>query len=157
MRPGSFLRLLAAAAALAAIGGPGAARADEAAVPAGLAIFDRTCAACHQAGGKGTPGVAPPLAGTLGFAASEDGRRYVAGVLTQGLSGRLASRGQVYLGAMPMQAAMTDADLADVANYLARDLNGAAAAPFTPEDFAKARVSRTTHKDLRELRERLLK
>jgi mono/diheme cytochrome c family protein len=135
-----------------------AAHADSVAVPAGLATFDRICAACHQAGGTGTPGVAPALAGTLApLVAADDGKRYIAGVLTQGLSGRIASQGQMFMGAMPSQATLSDAELADVANYLARDLNGAPASPFAAADFAQAREAKAPHKDLRDLRQKLIK
>lgn len=134
-----------------------AAHAAEEAMPSGRAVFERQCMACHQAGGKGMAGLAPALAGTLEAAVgSVDGRRYVAQVLVHGLSGRIVSQGKVMALAMPAQAALSDADLADVANHLARDLNGAAASAFTVADFAQARTTRPTHKDLRELRERVL-
>jgi mono/diheme cytochrome c family protein len=146
--------LLAALGALAFTG----ARADTPAVPAGQAVFDRVCAACHQSGGKGNPGVAPTLAGPLApLFAGADGKRYVAGVLTQGLSGKISSSGEMFMGAMPTQAALSDAELTDVANYLARDLNGAADAPFSADDIRQARTAKAPHKDLRALREKLLK
>lgn len=133
------------------------AHAAEDAVPAGRAVYERHCVACHQAGGKGMAGLAPALAGTLEAAVnSVDGRRYVAQVLIHGLSGRIVSQGKVMALAMPAQAASSDADLADVANHLARDLNGAAASAFTVADFVQARATRPTHKDLRDLRERVL-
>ncbi|MDC8786385.1 c-type cytochrome [Roseateles koreensis] len=125
-------------------------------VPAGQAVFERQCVACHQAGGKGMAGFAPALAGTLAHAfETEDGRRYVTWVLLNGLSGRILSQGQTFTGAMASQAALSDAELADVGNHLARDLNGAATAPFTAEDFARARVKTVPHKEIRELRARL--
>jgi mono/diheme cytochrome c family protein len=154
MRARNTLLLIAALGALAATG----ARADTASVPAGQAVFDRVCAACHQSGGKGTPGLAPALAGPLSpLFAHDEGKRYVAGVLTQGLSGKISSRGESFMGAMPTQAALSDADLVDVANYLARDLNGAAATAFSADDFAQARTAKAPHKELRDLREKLLK
>ena len=151
----SFSRLLVAlTAGIAAT----IAHAAEPVAPAGLAVFDKQCAACHQAGGKGMPGLAPALAGTLAAAvASDDGRRYLAQVLIHGLSGRIVSQGQTFNGAMPGQFALSDAELADVANYLARDLNGAASPVFGPEDFVRARAPKPSHKELRELRERLPK
>ena len=58
---------------------------------------------------------------------------------------------------MPGQAGLSDVDLANVANYLARDLNGTAELVFSADDFVRARATKPTHKELRELRERLLK
>jgi len=127
-------------------------------VPQGLAAFNRQCIACHQSGGKGMAGLAPALAGTLAnVVAKEDGRRYVTRVLINGLSGRIVSQGQVFVGAMPAQLLMSDDELSAVANYLAQDLNGAAQSIFSSDDFVQARAATTTHKQLRELREQVLR
>ena len=132
------------------------AAAWDASVPQGLAAFNRQCIACHQSDGKGMAGLAPALAGTLAnLLAIDDGRRYVTLVLIHGLSGRIVSQGQVFVGAMPAQLLMSDDELAAVANYLAQDLNGAAQSIFSSADFTQARSAVTTHKQLRELRERL--
>ena len=142
-----------AIAAAAAIGGNAFAQVDAA---AGQAFFDKNCAACHQAGGKGQAGLAPPLAGVLGpILGPEDGQQYVLQVLVHGLSGKIVSQGQVFNLAMPPQGTFSDAELAAVATYLGT-LNGSAVA-FTPEDVARARAAKVTHKQMREVRDRLLK
>ena len=124
----------------------------------GKIVFDRTCAACHQAGGKGMAGLAPPLADTLApLLNNEDGRRYIAQVMVHGLSGRIVSQGQTFNLAMPIQAGLSDADLSDVANYIALELNGQIAATFKPEDIESARRNKAGHKEMRERRDRLLK
>ena len=124
----------------------------------GSSIFRNTCAACHNASGEGTAGIAPALAGTLApFGKSEEGRRYIAQVLLGGLSGRIVSQGQVFMGAMPPQSALSDTDLAAVANYVVKDLNGGAADSFSSAEFAAARGTKLSHKELREMRERLSK
>jgi mono/diheme cytochrome c family protein len=140
------------AAALAACGNAFA-QAD---APAGQAFFDKNCAACHQPGGKGLAGLAPALAGTLApLLAHDEGRQYVVQVMVHGLSGRIVSQQQMFNLAMPPQPMFSDAELADAARYVA-SLNGSSA-KFSPEDVAGARASKPTHKQLRELRERLLK
>ena len=124
----------------------------------GLAVFNQACAACHQPGGKGMAGLAPPLAGALApLLARDEGRRYLAQVLVHGLSGRIVSQGQVFNLAMASQSALSDAQLAAVANYIARDLNNSEGRGPTVEDIAAARGAKPSHKDLRELRDRLLK
>lgn len=147
-------KLLAAACVLAV---SAFAHAADVTVPAGLAVFNANCVACHQAGGQGMPGLAPALAGPLApMLSAADGNRYVSLVLTQGLSGKIVSAGQAFNGAMPAQTALSDADLAAVANYVARDLNGVAASNFTADDFAKAKATKVAHKDLREMRARAM-
>lgn len=122
----------------------------------GQSFFDKTCAACHQPGGKGLAGLAPPLADTLGsLLAQDEGRQYLAQVMVYGLSGRIVSQKQVFNLAMPPQGTFSDDELAEAARYVAA-LNGSSA-KFGPEDIARARASAVSHKQLREVRERLLK
>jgi mono/diheme cytochrome c family protein len=123
---------------------------------AGQAFFDKNCAACHQPGGKGLAGLAPALAGTLApLLAHDEGRQYVVQVMVHGLSGRIVSQQQVFNLAMPPQPMFSDAELADAARYVA-SLNGSSA-KFSPDDVARARASTPSHKQLRQLREQLLK
>ena len=146
------IRTLALAAAFG-IAGPAFAQADTA---AGQAFFDKNCAACHQAGGKGQAGLAPPLAGSLGpLFAQDEGRLYLLQVMVHGLSGKIVSQGQVFNLAMPPQGTFSDAELAEAARYLA-SLN-ASNASFTPADVARARGTAATHKQMRDVRDRLLK
>ena len=124
----------------------------------GLAVYNQACAACHQPGGKGMAGFAPPLAGTLApLLARDEGRRYLAQVLVHGLSGRIVSQGQVFNLAMAPQAGLSDAELAAVAGYVARELNNSEGRGPTVEDIAAARAAKPSHKELREQRDRLLK
>ncbi|OYU99232.1 MAG: cytochrome C [Burkholderiales bacterium PBB5] len=134
------------------------ARAADTAAADGLVLFNQVCAACHQPGGKGMAGLAPPLAGTLApLLARDEGRRYLAQVLVHGLSGRIVSQGQVFNLAMAPHAALSDAELAAVAGYVARDLNNSESGSPTAQDIAAARAAKPSHKELRDLRERLLK
>ena len=99
-----------------------------------------------------------PLAGTLEpLLGREEGRRYLAQVLVHGLSGRIVSQGQVFNLAMAPQAGLSDAELAAVAGYIARELNNSEGRGPTVDDIAAARAAKPSHKELRELRDRLLK
>ena len=63
-------RVILAAAIVAATAG--AAQAD------GAAVFDTSCAFCHQAGGVGVPGQFPRLAGRVGaIAAKPEGKAFL--------------------------------------------------------------------------------
>ena len=146
---------IAAAALAAGLAASGSAFA-QAEPGTGQAFFEKSCAACHQPGGKGLAGLAPALADALGpLLAQEEGRQYLAQVMVNGLSGRIVSQKQVFNLAMPPQGTFSDAELAEAARYVA-SLNGSSV-KFGPEDIARARSSALTHKQLRELRERLLK
>lgn len=152
------MRRLSTLAALLALACtlPASAQTADAGTAPGRAVFQSRCAACHNSEGQGTPGIAPALAGTLAqHADSAEGRRYLSAVLLNGLSGRIVSQGQTFMGAMPSHAALSDAELAAVASYVTHDLNGSGAAAFSAEEFARARTDKATHKELRELRERL--
>ena len=144
--------LLVLATALLALA---SAHADD--VTPGQKVFEAHCIMCHQAGGKGQPGMAAPLAGVLASAlAQPDGTRYVQGVLLNGLSGRIVSQGQSYMLAMAPKRELSDQELADVANYVAQGLNAVAKAPFTPAGFAQARAQTMSHKELLALRKQWL-
>lgn len=138
--------------------GAAPATSDAARLARGAEIFGGVCFACHGAQGQGTVGIAPALAGPLAPAfASADGRGYVLRVLLHGLSGRIVSQGQTFVGAMPAQSNFHDDDLAAVGTHLAR-LNGLDQPPFSADDVVAARAEKPapSHKALRELRARVL-
>lgn len=150
-------RALVGAVLAAALAGPVAAQT---ATPAarGAEIFASNCFACHGAQGQGTAGIAPALAGQLSpVLARPEGRGYVLRVLLHGLSGRIVSQGQTFVGAMPTQAALSDADLVALGTHLAA-LNGQTGAPFDAAEVAAARAESPapSHKALRELRARVM-
>lgn len=89
--------------------------------------------------------------------ARPEGRGYVLRVLLHGLSGRIVSQGQTFVGAMPAQAALTDADLIAVGAHLAA-LNGREGMPFDVAEVATARAESPvpSHKALRDLRARVM-
>lgn len=65
----------------------------------GQAIFEKTCAACHQRDGLGKEGVAPPLVGSEWVL--EPGGQRLARIVLNGLSGPVSVQGRVWNLAMP--------------------------------------------------------
>ena len=117
-------RIVVAAALLAFSSAPAAAD--------GASLYAENCVACHQAGGVGTPGLAPPLVSdTLKKAGSVE-RDYVALVIIHGLSGPIKVKGKPYASAMPPRADFSDDDVAGLANYVSQDLNGLAGDQYKP-------------------------
>lgn len=111
-----------------AAGAPGAA-AD------GKAVFTANCVACHQATGKGLPGVFPPLDGSewvLGDA------HILANILLHGINGEITVAGASYKGQMPAFKRLSDLELAAVASYVRSEWSNKAGA-VKPELFDAAR------------------
>lgn len=105
----------------------------------GKQIFTANCVACHQATGKGLPGVFPPLDGSEWVAGNE---RTVANILLHGVSGELTVMGNPYKGAMPSFQQLSDAELAAVASYVRSEWSNKASA-IKSELFASERKSST--------------
>lgn len=93
--------------------------------------FVETCSGCHGVDAEGIPGLAPPLHNTKLWTQLGDQRdRYIAGVVTSGLSGKLVSRGETYQSvAMPSQAYLSTPDLVDITHYLMNDVNQLSGGP----------------------------
>jgi mono/diheme cytochrome c family protein len=81
----------------------------------GKAVFAAQCAACHQATGKGLPGVFPPLDGSEWV---QGDARTVANILLHGINGKISVAGAEYSGAMPSFQQLSDAELAAVASHV---------------------------------------
>lgn len=103
----------------------------------GKALFEANCAACHQASGEGVPGAFPPLKGNAAVA-SDDPGLHLRTVL-HGASG-VTIDGVKYASTMPPFAGqLSDADIADIANY-ERSSWGNHARPVTPAEVAALRA-----------------
>jgi cytochrome c6 len=101
---------------------PSAAMGD--APGAGKALFQKNCAACHQASGKGIPGAFPALAGNPFV---QGPAQDVATVLLQGRGG------------MPdFSASLSDEEIAAVLSF-ARSAWGNRAAPLASDDVGALR------------------
>lgn len=102
----------------------------------GAAVFSARCAACHQASGKGLPGVFPPLAGSEWVVGKE---HLLAAVVLHGISGELTVKGTTYNGAMPaFKDQLQDAELAAVLTHI-RSAWGNQADAITADAVAQAR------------------
>ncbi len=105
----------------------------------GKQVFAGNCASCHQATGKGLPGVFPPLAGSEWVTGDE---RVLANILLHGIDGELTVAGTTYKGSMPSFKQLGDAELAAVASYIRSEWSNAGA-PVKPETFAAERKAAT--------------
>lgn len=125
---------------------------------AGATVFRSACMACHGEGGSGIPGLAPPLAGSLGKQlAAPEAKDYLTHLLLSGMSGQLRVDGQVYNGIMPPQGAMKDAELVAVMTYVAAELNpGTPALTVDADDVAKARGTPMKPSQVHGLRKKLV-
>lgn len=81
----------------------------------GLAVYSRTCIACHGPDGKGVPGAFPPL----------DGADWLTGdptiparIVLGGLQGPIEVKGQKYQNIMPPHTDLKDGEIADVLTYV---------------------------------------
>jgi mono/diheme cytochrome c family protein len=111
--------------------------------PAGKSMFDAQCAVCHQAGGKGQDGLAPPLTEYPGkYAGVAAGRAQLASTVLHGMFGEIQVHDKSYNFKMPSFASASDEDLANVLNYIVFDLNAqhGDAKPFTAADIKAARA-----------------
>jgi mono/diheme cytochrome c family protein len=122
---------------IAELSGPVPAAAG--AVVDGKGVFAANCAACHQATGKGLPGVFPPLDGSEWV---QGDTRTVANILLHGINGKITVAGAEYSGSMPSFQHLGDAELAAVASYVRSAWsNKAQALPVTM--FAQERKAST--------------
>jgi len=80
----------------------------------GASLYGSNCAACHQQGGTGLPGVFPPLAGDH-LVVADDPTGHIDAVL-HGLLG-VEIDGVAYASPMPAFAHMNDDDLAAILNH----------------------------------------
>lgn len=146
MRRGLVIVSLAALCALGPVG----------AQPTGAALYAQHCAACHQADGVGTVGLAPPIKGEHWRKLGAE-RAYMAAVLVHGISGPIKIGGQTFVGSMPgLGASLDDTSLALIATHV-RTLQGAAdAKPYAEEEIRAVRAAGGSAPQTRDLRRRIL-
>jgi mono/diheme cytochrome c family protein len=81
----------------------------------GLAVYSRTCIACHGPEGKGVAGAFPPLDGSS-WATGDP--TIPARILLHGLQGPIEVAGQKFENIMPPLTDLKDAEIADVLTYV---------------------------------------
>ncbi len=110
--------------------------------PDGAQVFTANCVACHQAHGKGLPGVFPPLDGSEWVNGDE---RVLANILLHGVNGDITVAGQPFKGSMPPFAQLSDAELAAVLTHVRSAWSNKSGA-ISPELLAKERAAKLRDK-----------
>lgn len=108
----------------------------------GKTLFASNCVACHQATGKGLPGVFPPLDGSE-WVRGED--RVLVNILLHGISGEIEVSGASYKGMMPSFKQFSDAEIAAVTTHIRTQWSNTSK-PISAEQVAaeRAKEARTT-------------
>ena len=123
---------------------------------AGADIYRSACAMCHQDQAQGAAGVAPPLKGSY-WSKLAKVPAYVPGVLLAGMHGPIMTDDGPFNGVMPTQNRLGDAEIAALAAYLIKDVNGQSdAATVSAADVAALRAKPASVADLRALRKQAL-
>lgn len=102
----------------------------------GERVYNQQCITCHQADGKGVPGVYPPLRGT-GWVTGDKGR--LIRLVLDGMRGPIVVKGQQYDNVMtPHERLLNDEQIAAVLTYV-RQHFGNDASPVTPDEVMAVR------------------
>ncbi len=104
----------------------------------GKQLFTANCSACHQTTGEGIPGAFPPLKGNPAVD-DADPTLHLETIL-HGAHGKTIAGVQYGSVMPPFAGQLSDADIADIANY-ERSSWGNHAKPVTPADVAKVRAA----------------
>ncbi len=133
-----------AAAAPAPVAAPAAAgafvKASDEQMKRGLAVYSRTCIACHQPTGKGIPPVFPSIAETPIVVGNPE---LPIKFILQGLMGPITVGGMTFNSMMPPVPAVNDQDIADVLTY-ARQSFGNKGNPVSVEQVKAVRAATST-------------
>ena len=101
----------------------------------GRGIYQTLCVGCHQPGGIGQEGLAPPLLDSEWVLGPVD---RPARILLHGLSGPVRVGGVVWRLEMPALGQLSDEEIAGVLTYLRREWEHRAS-PVSPKDVARVR------------------
>ena len=110
----------------------------------GRIVYGKTCVACHQASGLGTPGQFPPLAGSEWVNEAEPGR--IIRAVLNGLQGSITVHGQNFNNVMVPWNSLSDEDIAAVITYVRQNKEwGNTASAVTPERVKAVREKVKAH------------
>lgn len=122
----------------------------------GRALYNQHCAVCHQNSGGGSIGRVPPLIGPHWSKLAAD-PSYPVSVVLNGLQGEIRVGTRRFDSAMPSFAKqLTDAQVAEVANYLAVLRNDENPLQVTPDQVASERRNPRTSMQQSDRRRSLL-
>ncbi|OUJ04417.1 cytochrome c [Acetobacter malorum] len=108
----------------------------------GAGLYGTNCGICHH-GGDGMPGAVPPLVGRIDrIASTPEGRKYLADVLMNGVSGPIKANGQPYEAEMPPFRYLQDEQVAQILTWLSSRGQTSPAPQITTADIAAARATR---------------
>ncbi|MBS0961280.1 c-type cytochrome [Acetobacter thailandicus] len=103
-------------------------------------LYGMNCGICHHSG-DGMPGSVPPVRGRINIIASTpEGKRYLADVLINGLSGAIVVDGKPYDSYMPSFDRLKDEEIATILNWLSARGDTKPAPTLTAADIAEARA-----------------
>lgn len=103
---------------------------------AGKDVYQTYCMACHQADGKGVPGMNPPLVATDWV--TGDKTRLI-NVILKGLNEKIEIAGESYQNVMASHSFLTDEQIANVLSYI-RNSFGNEASDISEEEVAALRA-----------------
>ena len=110
----------------------------------GKSVYGKTCTACHQASGMGTPGQFPPLAGSEWVNEPDPGR--VIRAVLNGLQGPIKVQGHDFNNVMVPWNSYSDEDIAAVITYVRGNAEwGNKASAVTPERVKAVREKIKSH------------
>ena len=102
---------------------------------AGAAVYTHNCIACHEADGRGSPRIYPPLPGNANLQSVDPSS--ILRIILDGAQTVTTPRAP-NTGSMPAYAKFSDQEIADVTTYI-RNSWGNAAPAVTPGQVRKAR------------------
>ncbi|PHY94784.1 cytochrome C biogenesis protein CcdA [Acetobacter pomorum] len=108
----------------------------------GSSLYGTNCGICHH-GGDGMPGSVPPLVNRIDrIASTPEGRKYLADVLMNGVSGPIKANGTAYSAEMPPFRYLKDEEVAAILSWLSQRGNIKPAPSISATEIATARADR---------------
>jgi nitrite reductase (NO-forming) len=105
-------------------------------VTRGQQVYLSNCISCHMENGEGVEGAFPPLIKT-DYVMGDISR--LVNIILKGQSGEIKVNGNVYNMDMPAQSHLSDAEIADVANYIRNSWGNKSKKSVSPESVSALR------------------